>query len=276
MPGEQPDELTVVGIGMIGASFALACRSRFARISAVDPNVANLAAAEAAGIIDEALEAVPADAAAVLIACPSDRIAGWVLELAEHPGIVFDAGSVKGTILEEIVQQRGSLPRNFVPSHPIAGLERSGPEAADAGLFQGRKAIITPTAETDVARQAQVADWWSAAGARVEIMDPAEHDAVYARTSHLPHLLAFAYLLGIERDDLVHTGGGFRDFSRIGGSDPVMWSGVFERNRSALLAGLDRFEADLADFRAAIDAGDTDRCRSLIAAARARREALES
>ncbi len=275
MSSEQSGELTIVGIGMIGASFALACRGAFDRISAVDPNPAHLSAAEAAGIIDRGLEAVPAEATAVLIACPSDRIARWVVELADHPGIVFDAGSVKGAILEEILQLHGSVPSNFVASHPIAGLERSGPEAADATLFQDRKVIITPTGETDAARQAQVAAWWSAAGAQVETMEPAAHDAVYARTSHLPHLLAFAYLLGIERDDLVHTGGGFRDFSRIGGSDPVMWSSIFERNRGALLAGLGRFEADLADFRAAIEAGDTERCRALIAAARARREALD-
>jgi 3-phosphoshikimate 1-carboxyvinyltransferase len=102
-------------------------------------------------------------------------------------------------------------------------------------------------------------------------MDADDHDQIYARTSHLPHLLAFAYLLGIEDSDLAHTGGGFRDFSRIGASDPVMWSGIFAGNAPALLAALDEFEGHLSEFRQAIEAGDLDRCRRLIAEARARR-----
>ncbi len=264
-------ELTVVGMGMIGASVALALRAQFDRISILEPDDTHANHALATGQADDRVETVPDHATAVLLACPSDRIADWVVRLADHRGLVVDTGSVKGAIIEAVRAALGRLPANWIPSHPIAGLERSGPAVADGGLFRDRKVILTPGPEVAAADLDRVADWWRATGASVEQMDPDEHDRVYARTSHLPHLLAFAYLLGVEDADLAHTGGGFRDFSRIGGSDPVMWSGVFERNTPALLAALDTFEGHLAEFRQAIEAGDMDRCRALIAAARARR-----
>ena len=269
-------ELTVVGMGMIGASFALALRPRFDRISILEPDDAHARHALASGQADARVTEVPAGADAVLLACPSDRIAGWIEHLAEHPGLVMDTGSVKGALVRDVLGSLGRLPVNWVPCHPIAGLERSGPTVADGGLFAGRTVILTPGSEVPPQRVAQAADYWQAAGAEIEQMDPAHHDEVYARTSHLPHLLAFAYLLGIDAADLGHTGGGFRDFSRIGGSDPVMWSGIFERNAPALLTALDAFEGHLAEFRRAIETGDVDRCRKLIADARRLREQLEA
>jgi len=264
-------ELTVVGMGMIGASVALALRAQFDHISILEPNDEHATHALASGQADERVEAVPAQADAVLLACPSDRIAEWVVQLADHPGLLLDTGSVKGAITREVGEALGGLPANWIPGHPIAGLERSGPAVADGNLFRDRKVILTPGPEVADADVDKASDWWRAAGAIVERMDPDEHDHVYARTSHLPHLLAFAYLLGVEETDLAHTGGGFRDFSRIGGSDPVMWSGVFERNQPALLAALDAFEGHLAEFRQALEAGDMVTCRALIAAARTRR-----
>jgi len=166
------------------------------------------------------------------------------------------------------------VPSNFVPCHPIAGLEQSGPAAASADLFAGRLVILTPVTGTDPERTQQVGSWWAATGAIVERMEPYLHDAIYARTSHLPHLIAFAYLLGVADADLAHTGGGFRDFSRIGGSDPDMWTAIFEKNRTALLDALDTFEDHLGEFRQALEADDLDRCRALIARARTRRERL--
>ena len=268
-------ELTIVGMGMIGASFALALRSQFDRISILEPEDDHAAHALASGQADERVTEVPASAEAVLLACPSDRIAEWIERLAAHPGLVMDTGSVKGALIREVRASLGQLPGNWVPCHPIAGLELSGPAAADGGLFSGRKVILTPGPEVTPDQVARVAGWWQAAGAEVEQMDPELHDEVYARTSHLPHLLAFAYLLGIDSADLDHTGGGFRDFSRIGGSDPVMWSSIFERNAPALLAALDVFEGHLTEFREAIESGDMARCRGLIADARRRRAELE-
>lgn len=267
-------ELTIVGIGLIGGSFALAARSAFARICVLDPRDDHVAHALAHGMADARVTDVPATADAVLLACPSDHIAGWVVDLAAHPGTVFDTGSVKGAVIDEIEAQLGAVPRNFVPAHPIAGLEQSGPAAASADLFAGKPVILTPVADTDPARLRRVRTWWESTGAVVEQLAPGLHDAIYARTSHLPHLIAFAYLLGIAEGDLAHTGGGFRDFSRIGGSDPDMWAAIFGKNRTALLAALDTFETHLETFRRALEADDLDRCRALIADARTRRERL--
>lgn len=264
-------ELTIVGIGLIGASFALATRDRFARISVLDPRDDHVGYALAHGMADARVSRVPETAEAVLLACPSDHIATWVVDLAEHPGTVFDTGSVKGAIIDQVRNRAGTVPANYVPSHPIAGLERSGPEAADGTLFRDRMVILTPVEETDPEHLARVRTWWRATGAELVSMDPTLHDAIYARTSHLPHLIAFAYLLGIGPGDLAHTGGGFRDFSRIGGSDPDMWTAVFAKNRAALLEALTTFEGHLAEFRAALVDGDLNRCRSLIARARSAR-----
>jgi len=270
-----PAELTIVGIGLIGASFALAVRDGFERIVALDPDEANGAFAVRRGMVDQRVDVIRPETDAILLACPSHLIADWIVDLADHPATVFDAGSVKQAIISEVHDRLGQVPGNYVPTHPIAGLEQSGPQSASADLFEGRTVILTPLASTDPDRLLHVTGWWQAAGAVVEEMDPARHDQVYARTSHLPHLLAFAYLAGIDPEDLHHTGGGFRDFSRIGGSDPQMWAGIFDRNRAALIAALDTFELDLAEFRRSIEAGDLARCRALIAAARKRREAPE-
>jgi 3-phosphoshikimate 1-carboxyvinyltransferase len=266
-------ELTIVGIGLIGGSFALAIRTRFDRILAIDPDDSHVEEALARGLVDGRVQSVPETTDAVLLACPSDRIAEWIERLAGHPATVFDTGSVKGAILTAVEGSLGSIPGNYVPTHPIAGLERSGPGAADPTLFRDRMVIATPTAATEPTRLDLVTGLWRAAGGRLVEMDAWEHDRVYARTSHLPHLLAFAYLESISEDDLAHTGGGFRDFSRIGASDPDMWAAIFDWNREALLEALDDFENDLAVLRAAIEDGDLDRCRALIARARARREA---
>ena len=267
-------ELTIVGAGLIGASFALAVRERFERITLLDPDDAHATYALEHGMADARVERVPGTAGAILIACPSHRIAGIVESLAGHPGTVFDAGSVKGAIIREVTAALGSTPANFVPAHPIAGREKSGPQAASADLFRGKSVILTPTGDEDVERVRQVEGWWAAAGAAVSRMDADAHDAVYARTSHLPHLIAFAYLLGIGPEDLEHTGGGFRDFSRIGASDPDMWSAIFERNRGPLASALDSFEAHLAEFRRALVRGDVDAMHRLIARARKARADL--
>jgi prephenate dehydrogenase len=264
-------ELTVVGMGMIGASAALALRARFDRISIVEPDDSHAEHALSTGQADRRVDEVPAETDAVLLACPSDRIAGWISVLRDYPATIMDTGSVKGALVREVREKTGTLPSNWVPCHPIAGLERSGPMVADAHLFKGRTLVMTPETETAAEHLDRARVWWQATGAQVEEMDADDHDQIYARTSHLPHLLAFAYLLGIEDSDLAHTGGGFRDFSRIGASDPVMWSGIFERNAPALLAALDDFEGHLTEFRQAIEAGDMDRCKRLIDDARARR-----
>jgi prephenate dehydrogenase len=263
----------VVGTGLIGGSFALGARTRnlFQQFVGVEPNPEHADAAVRLGIVDEVVAEVPADSDAVLIAGPSDVVADWVVKLADHPGVIFDAGSVKAAILESIRARLGRIPPRFVPCHPIAGREFSGPGAADEDLFADRLVIQTPAAQTDAAALEQVVYWWRSLGARTQSVDAKTHDEIYALTSHLPHLLAFAYMQRIEREHLDHAGGGFRDFSRIGGSDPDMWSAIFELNKDALLEALDAFEADLATLRAAIAGNDGREVRRLIGDARERR-----
>lgn len=265
--------LTVVGTGLIGGSFALGARTRnlFQTFVGVDPDPDNAEAALKFGIVDEIADEVPAASDAVLIAGPSDSVAGWVTRLADHPGILFDAGSVKGAILNAISEQLGRVPERFVPCHPIAGREVSGPGAANEDLFAERLVVQTPVAGTDPEALEQVAYWWRSLGARVESMDPELHDRTYALTSHLPHLIAFAYMQQIEPSHLNHAGGGFRDFSRIGASDADMWSAIFGLNREAVLAALAGFEEDLARLRKAIEADDEAAVRAFIAKASERR-----
>ncbi len=266
-------KLAVVGTGLIGGSFALGARTRnlFQEFVGVDPQQPALDAAVALGIVDQPAAQVPEDADAVLLAGPSDTIADWVVRLAEHPAVVFDVGSVKGAIIDAVRAELGSLPPRFVPCHPIAGLERSGPGVADEDLFADRMVIQTPATETDAAALEQVVYWWRSLGARTLDMAPREHDTVYALTSHLPHALVFAYLQRILPEQLQHAGGGFRDFSRIGGSDPDMWTAIFELNKTALLPALDDFAEDLARLREAVAVGDATAVRALLEQARSNR-----
>jgi len=269
-------DLTLVGAGLIGCSFAAAARKAdlFQHISAVEPDPAAAERALALGHVDAVVEQPAADAP-VLLACPSNRVVAWLGRLEAHSAPVFDVASVKGALLAELEAGGGHRPAGFVPCHPIAGRERSGPDAADPELFRERLVIITPTPDTDPTATATVVKFWQALGATVEEMDPTEHDRVYARTSHLPHLLAFTYLLGIESEHLHHSGGGFRDFSRIGASDPDMWTAIFDLNRDALLEVTAKFQAHLNDFIAAIESRDVAACERLIAEARARRLGLD-
>ena len=268
--------LSIVGVGLIGGSFALAARNAgsFSKIVAFEPDEANAARALALGLVDEVVSEIPADCDAVLVACPSDRVPQWLETLQDHTGVVFDAASVKGAVLTATEASVGHLPANYVPCHPIAGLETSGPDAADVDLFRDKLVIITATAATDRERCKRVERWWQETGARTEHMDAFEHDRVYALTSHLPHLLAFAYLQGVAAEDLPHTGGGFRDFSRIGASDSAMWSAIFELNKDALLPRLAEFQKNLDGFRRVIETGDVAASKALIEAARTHRREL--
>lgn len=265
--------LAVVGTGLIGGSFALAARRRgvFDRIVGIEPNPGRASRALALGVIDELAEAVPDDADAVLLAGPGGTIAPWVGRLAGHSGIVFDAGSVKGALLAALRTNATPLPERFVPCHPLAGSEQSGPDAADPALFEGAEVILTPAPETSPAALAQVSAWWQSVGGHVTTMDAAEHDAVLAVTSHLPHLLAVTYLQQVEAAHLPHAASGFRDFTRIGAADAEVWSAIFQHNREALLASLGDFERSLGEVRRLLQDPDETRLRAFIEAARRRR-----
>ncbi|MEQ8485438.1 MAG: prephenate dehydrogenase/arogenate dehydrogenase family protein [Pseudomonadales bacterium] len=268
--------LAVVGTGLIGGSFALAARAAgvFDEVVGVEPDAGRRRAAEANGLIDRAAGTVPADADAVLLAGPSHTVAEWVVRLADHPAIVLDTASVKQGVLAQVRAGLGHLPARFVPCHPMAGSDRSGPDAANAELFQGAEIIVTPGEETDPAAAEQAAGWWRAVGGRVTYMDAQHHDEIVAVTSHLPHLVAFSYLQQVDGEHLEHTAGGFRDFTRIGGADADMWLPIFRLNRAAVLQALDALQRDLVHARALIEQGDETGLRAFIEAAARRRRAL--
>jgi prephenate dehydrogenase len=279
--------VAIVGVGLIGGSFALALRRAgvVATVVGVDRNGQALERAAALGVIDTAAESV-SDAAAgadlIAIAVPV-RAIGPVLHdvaLAMEPhAVVTDMGSTKGDVVQVARDElRNHFPR-FVPGHPIAGRESSGVEAATPELFKGARVVLSPTKETDADAADLVRACWEAAGGRVTLLDAARHDQIFAAVSHLPHLLSFALISELaSRADgqelFAFAAGGFRDFTRIAASSPEMWRDIALQNRVALLDELDRYGARLAVFRELVERGDGPGLQRLMAEARASRQAL--
>ncbi|MFO8002950.1 prephenate dehydrogenase [Thioalkalivibrio sp.] len=263
--------LVIFGVGLIGGSLALALREAgaVAEVVGCSRNPANLEEAVRLGVIDRwttnPIEACR-DADVGVLAVPLGSMQGLAAAIAAHwpaQAALTDVGSSKQAVIEAVRAGFGHLPRNFVAGHPIAGTERSGVAAAFATLFRDRLVILTPADETSPMATERVAGMWRTAGARVEFMTPTHHDHVLAATSHLPHVLAFALVESLARmsesDEIFHyAAGGFRDFTRIASSDPVVWRDICVANREAILAVLERFQTDLDGLRAAIARGDGD------------------
>ena len=280
-------KVAIVGVGLIGGSFALALKRAgvVATVVGVDRNAQALERAAALGVIDTAADSV-SDAAKgadlVIIAVPV-RAIGPVLHdvaLAMEPGaVVTDVGSTKEDVTAAARGElRAHFPR-FVPGHPIAGREASGVEAATPELFKGARIVLTPASETSQDAVDLVRACWEAVGGRVTILDAARHDRIFAAVSHLPHLLSFALVSELaSRGDgpelLSFAAGGFRDFTRIAASSPEMWRDIALQNRAALLEELDRYGARLAVFRELVDRGDGPGLHRLMAEARASRQAI--
>ena len=264
------ERVCFIGIGLIGASMALAMR----REGLADAYVAcarrpkTLKTALKLGIVDEATSdyakaVVGADL--VVIATPvgtNGEIARIIAPHLKKGAIVTDVGSVKRMVIDSVAPH---IPKDvhFVPAHPIAGTEHSGPEAGFAELFQNRWSILTPVKRTSAKAVAKVADLWRKIGAKVDTMDPDHHDMVLAITSHLPHLIAYTIVgtatdLGgdLKQEVIKYSASGFRDFTRIAASDPIMWRDVFLNNREAVLEILQRFTEDLTAMQRAIRKGD--------------------
>ncbi|MEY2882439.1 MAG: hypothetical protein RL490_163 [Pseudomonadota bacterium] len=262
----------LIGIGLIGASLALAMRRhRLAqRIVCADANPDHVAKALELGLVDAAstdLGAMVRGADLVVLCTPVGTMAELASAIAPHcaPGsIVTDVGSVKELVIREVAPR---LPAHvhLVPGHPIAGTEHSGPTAGKVDLFEGRWCILTPAEGTDDAASAKVAELWQRVGSMVEFMDAAHHDRVLAITSHLPHLIAYTIVdtaVGLEQSTqsevIKFSASGFRDFTRIAASDPVMWRDIFLNNRGAVLEILQRFTEDLTALQRAIRHGEGD------------------
>ena len=282
------ERVALIGIGLIGSSISLAARRKglakeivgSARTKATVDTALNL------GLIskgyDNAAEAV-AGADLVILSVPVGACGPITAEIAPFlkPGaIVTDVGSVKAQVVRDMAPH---VPKgvHFVPGHPIAGTEQSGPEAGFAELFDGRWTILTPEAHTDGTAVEKLRAFWEALGAKVEVMDPQHHDMVLAITSHLPHLIAFNIVNTAEhlervtdKEVIKFSAGGFRDFTRIAASDPTMWRDIFLGNKEGVMEMLRRFSRDLEELKAAIESGDGDVLYRRFAEARAIRRGI--
>ena len=268
--------LAIVGVGLIGGSIGKAAKERgiAARIVGIEANTASAEWALANGLIDRVADVVPEQADLIALCVPSDLVSDWVVKLADHSAPIFDVGSVKGPIVEAIAA-RQPVPGQFLPCHPISGSEKSGPQAADANLFDGCTVVITPLEHTTAESQRTCTEFWQALGAFVVRMSPQDHDAALAATSHLPHLLAFAYMAQVSNEHLPLTGGGFRDFTRIAAANPELWWRIMRLNRGALSEALDDYSQNLAALVAALEQGDEATGLALIRAAARKRQAAD-
>lgn len=264
-------KIVIVGLGLIGGSVARAL-SRLdieCDLVAVGRNESVLQQAISEGSITgytTDIEIACADADIIILAVPVLSIAEQLRLLApvlSATTIITDVASVKSAVVQAAQEVFGELPANFVPGHPIAGSEQSGYSAAKADLFEGRKVILTPLEQTAPAAVALIREMWESIGAEVLEMSVARHDEVLAATSHLPHLLAFALVdtlsqQGESEEIFRYAAGGFRDFTRIASSDPVMWRDIFLTNGPATIAILDKYVTDLQGLRTALVNGDAD------------------
>jgi prephenate dehydrogenase len=274
--------LAVIGVGLIGGSFALGLKKAKAvsHVVGVGRNVANLKLALERGIID-AIAPDPAaaarDADLVLVATPVAQFPAVFASLAESKALITDGGSTKRDVIAAARKALGKRIGRFVPAHPIAGAEKSGAAAAKAELFQGRRVVITPMKENARASVAAVEAAWSACGAKVSRMDAEEHDAVLAAVSHLPHVLAYALVHDVAKRNnsaqlFSFAAGGFRDFTRIASSHPEMWRDICLANRDRLLQELKLYANELGSIRKLIDNSDGAGLEKLFAAAREARD----
>jgi prephenate dehydrogenase len=263
------DKAVIVGVGLIGGSFALGLKAAGAarQIVGLERSSAALERAGQLGIVDDAC-ADPRQALRgadlVLIAAPVAQTASILRALLpwlEPHTIVTDAGSTKSDVVASARAVLGDRIRQFVPGHPIAGRESNGPDAAIPDLYRGKKAVLTPLPENPQASVDKVAAAWRACGAIIHLLTPEQHDKVFAAVSHLPHLLAYALvddIAGKPHADLLfqYAASGFRDFTRIAGSSPEMWRDISLANRDALLGELDAYLAQLHGLRARLAAAD--------------------
>jgi prephenate dehydrogenase len=258
------EQITIVGVGLIGGSVGLAAKARgvAGRVVGVDRDPAAVAKAVALGAIDaggtDLAEGV-AGSGLVVVCTPVDHIAEAIVAAAPHarPGaLITDGGSTKAGLVDDV---RGRLPAgiDYVPAHPLAGSEKSGAEHGRADLFQNRvTVVVVNNFSADWEQTVKVGRFWEALGSRVVLMNAEEHDRVLAFTSHLPHAVASAAAGVTQTEWLGLTAGGFRDVTRVAAGDPQLWAAIFEANRAAVLAAVDSFSHRLSEFRRLLDAGD--------------------
>ena len=281
---DLPAHLCIAGLGLIGGSLAAALK-----LTGFEGEISALVRSEKTGdrglelgFIDryslQAEELIPT-ADMIMLAVPMLSLRDQLRMIRDHvsdAAVITDAGSVKQPFIEDARSVFGSL-KQIVPGHPIAGRERTGVDAADANLFLQRRVLLTPVEETSKIAIAKVKSLWQVVGATVECMTPEHHDRVLAATSHLPHMMAFALVDTLATQQEVeeifrYAAGGFRDFSRIASSDPVMWRDVCLTNKHALLESMQRMQLHTQALQDAIEAGDGDELEAIFNRAKQARD----
>ena len=274
------NQLGVIGCGLMGGSFALALRRAglVKRVVGYSKSPSTTEKARRMGVIDQAAESAlmaVSGSDIVLMAVPvaaSEATFRAIRHLIEPGVLLMDVGSTKRDVVDAARRVLKEALPNFVPAHPVAGKEVAGIEHADATLYQGRQVILTPLPQTEPSLIQSATDVWAAIGAQVLRMTPENHDAAFAAVSHLPHLLAFAYVNGVAgqpaaRDFLSLAGPGFRDFTRIAASDPTVWRDILLANREELQKQSKQFRQALDAMEYVMSSGNADALEELIRAA---------
>jgi len=282
------ERVALIGLGLIGSSLAHVMRQQKLanRITGYARSAETRATAKRIGLVDEIHESAKAavkDADLIILCTPVGAYGKLAEEIGPHlkaGATVTDVGSVKSAVVRDVGP---FMPANvhFIPGHPVAGTEQSGPESGFAELFLNRWSILTPLPDSDKAAVAKLEAFWRGCGANVETMTPEHHDMVLAITSHLPHLIAYnivataADIEDVTNSEVIKfSAGGFRDFTRIAASDPTMWRDVFLNNKEAVLETLGRFSEDLALLQRAIRWGDGDTLFNLFTRSREVRRSI--
>ncbi len=281
------EKLAIIGVGLIGSSLSLALREANAvnRVVGFGRNRSNLEKGVEIGVLDsfeDSIAATVQGADIVVVAVPLGTMALVFAELRpaiDTGTVITDVGSAKGSVVAAAATELGSLNRRFVPAHPIAGTEKSGVEAGFASLYQNRRVILTPNDATDEDATERVRQMWQDCGAIVEFTDVKHHDKVLAATSHLPHMLAYALVhqlsnLNDHEEIFRYASGGFRDFTRIASSDPVMWRDVCIANGDVLVEMIEQYQQELGQIITAIKSEDVDGLLRLFGRAKSERDSL--
>ena len=279
------ERLCVIGVGLIGGSLARALRDagHVREIVGASRNPVHLQRAVELGVIDRFdtdLASAVQGADMIFVSVPLGAMGAVFRSIRDaltDGAVVTDGGSVKASVVADISEAIGEIPSWFVPGHPIAGTEQSGVDASFSELYKDRRVILTPLTETDATAVSRVRAMWEAVGATVSEMDVKHHDEVLAATSHLPHILAYTLVESLarmseQREIFEYAAGGFRDFTRIASSDPVMWRDICLANGEAVLNMLERFNRDLASLSEAIRASDGDRILQIFSEAKSARD----
>lgn len=281
------DKLAIIGVGLIGSSLSLALKQIGAvgEVIGYGRNRDNLVKGVELGVLDRfetSIAAAVRDADIVVVAVPMGAMSSVFSELAgktRSDAVITDVGSSKGAVVKAARATLGDDFVRFVPGHPIAGTEKSGVEAGFASLYQGRRVILTPLPETAPDAIARIDAMWRDCGATIEYLGIEHHDKVLAATSHLPHMLAFALVhhlsnLNEHEEIFRYAAGGFRDFTRIASSDPVMWRDVCIANSEALIDLIEQFQDELSRVTLAIREGDAEELLRLFSRAKSERDSL--